>query len=1416
MLSRASSDAGTRLRHAKSSSSTYSKCWPTSPTRADQMDPFIVREHATAAAVQAYERAYLMEHTCRREDQRSLELSRHRSNASRRSHGGAGSQGSHFPARTSSLRQAGEASATRRRTSPKLRKVSDETQQQLTMEQPPPRYTLVRDPPPPPTPRLSLAPDGRLPVSPAPPSRAAPTVPSVPYANTPATPAPKEVRKSRSMYSSWSMGLGTPRDRRHDVSMDLRRSTSHRVLENQPPAKSGFSPDGISSEKCKASVEEVNAARDKYLQDYHKGRKLKTRPSFILTPFKKRQDKEKQHNVLAAAKECTSPPPDADPQVVSPVEDITKPEKDRSFSNSFRKKFKRVFRKTSNPKVSSLPVQQVEASRSYYGDSFSTSQREVSATTERIGSMSDDSQRVPSHQRTASGASLSLSRKSSAGGSDGDVGKSRVTSWSNSSAPGSVTSREPGRLSMIPENGPGTAKRRSGSSILGRSPFRRPLHASPPSVAKELDTFDVYSALRSRLEKAGLDSNIDPDLHHPDKAASPKNERDTLPSQSRISSTASRLTRATRATIRAVTPERGFRSQSKERHDVSPVPAYDESLGVPKPKKSHQPEESDPAAEVPELAILRTRHPQRALKATLPTQEQIMRRRHLADSRWQTQLEQGHASGHLDGSGTASAGTNPYELTRLDQPPSPIKIIPTPPRKSSKRPVEAAELLRASIVSPSVYSRDSAGNSPERKASTATINGPPGIAVIVSSHSAKSYTLGSSPERSKAGNLSRSVQSSRDWKDWLSREVADFESDDVDVSMSEEWLLKPAAGHQREHAQISEDDEDAVVAPTNQRRASSLNLRSTSAGFAACSASKPDMPLSKGATSFPDLDIPIQQQQQRPRLKKSSSTLMNDRFPMLRTRRNGSATTSWRTQSSSSYSFHGDLAKRSCSNPALLSRSQSQAQQNEKQERHDRPERFRASPSLPTLPPSSSSTKENHRPMRLRNTPVANAEHANKQPTGSLNGNGNTTAGSLNVKPRSSHSSLAPYTTSAQETAGLAFAGPPPPPAPPLPTFSSSAFSSSSVTPTTALSLSPARHANGKENGSIHIGNPLRFRAALAASSASGSPSPSQSSLRSRKGGWGQGGSVGASAGGVGRARSAFDLRGQGQSQVQAQGQAQHQTVGRAGQMAAAPAALAGPFRGPPVTARVRRKPLNASANSFGTVGTMGTMASMGMQAAAGGVGGGGGMSTRASANVSVSSGGGEEEQDEEGDEVGVYQPFDYGSTYNYNYGYGHNYNYGTALPFTSPSSLSDSSTQQPQPLKERRSITRLCGFGPAAAPAPPSSRFPIDRVPTPSPMATGLFNGGRGVAATAGFGGTGIGNGSGNGDGRNESIGVTGGQRLAARWLSARQVGTAGGGSMGGSGSGAGQRHGQGNNGIAQVRRSSRGRMGTASPAFV
>ncbi|KAK8234497.1 hypothetical protein HDK77DRAFT_514418 [Phyllosticta capitalensis] len=1322
MLSRANSDAGTRLRHAKSSSSAYSKGWPpVTSTRVDNIDPFIVREQATTAAVHAYERACAMEHARMREEQRNLELCRHRSNASRRSHGG--SQGSHFPARASSLRQAGEASATRRRASPKLRRVSDENlRPPQIVEPPPPRYTLVRDPPPT-APRLSLAPDPRMPISPAPPSRVAPLMPSVPYNSTPATPAPKEVRKSRSMYSSWSLGLGTPRGGRHDASMDLRRSTSQRVLENQPPMKSGLSPESANpNEAGKSSVEDVNTARDKYLQDFHKSRKLKTRPSFILTPFKKRQDKEKHQVLTEAINESTSPPIDAGLQTGSPPDGPAKPEKERSFSNSFRNKFKRVFRKNSNPKAPNLPVQQVRASRSYYGDSFTTSQREVSATTDRVDSMSDRSQvRVPSHERTASGASLSLSHHSSGGGSDNDVSKSRVTSWSNSSAPGSVTSRDPRRLSIIPENGTGSTKKRSGSSILGKSPFRRPLHASPQPGNRELDTFDVYSALKSRLEKAGLDSNLDPDLHHPDKPATSNNERDLLPSQSRMSSTASRLTRATKATIRAVTPERGFRSRSKERPEVAPVPTYDETLGIPPPRKSHEPEESDPAAEVPELAIRRTRQPQRLVKAALPTQEQLMKRQHLAESRWQTPLEHGQVHAYPGNLNRTMAPANPYQLTP-SIPPSPTKTIPTPPRTSSKRPMDAAELLRASIVSPSVYSRDSAGNSPDRKASTTTINGPPGIAVIVSSHSAKSYTLGSSPDRSKAGK-ERSAQTSRDWKDWLSKEVADFEpTDDVDVSMSEEWLLRPGAGHRREHAQISEDDDD-------YRHRWIPKSRSTPAPRAV---SQSDVRLSNGATPFPDLDL---KPQQRPQLVKSPSTQMNDRFPIIQTGRKSSGT-SWRTKSSSNYSFH---ASRQSSNPTL-SQSREPLQPSI-------PEQYQAA-SLHTH------AKEN-RPIRLRDVAVAGGKPSDISPK---------VATTQKPRPRTSHSSLAPYTTSAQETTTTMCSAPGTPPTGTSSSMSGAGAGATPTPPTPPPPAPPLPHFNHPPAKPTNI-NPLRFRAALASSA---SPSPSLSSAGAASPAKSQYGD--ATPTGFGRARSAFDLRAQNSNANMGLASANNASSGPSFRPQLSHSAAPGSSSS--VTARLRRKPPPTSA-SMSTVAPGGPRLSMGSGGSCdtmafimrGPYGGGPGASATASASASIDAfdaerverGGGVSEEGDDGwrGRNSLHHEGASGRSAGV-CGFG-------AMPMPMPADHQQQHAQSTGSLRERRSLSRLGnGHGGATVPFGPNP-LDHDRAPTPTP---------------ASF------------------ANVTGGQRLAERWLSARQV--------------VGQQHG------ARSRDRGSTRSRTGSPAFM
>src|SRR4051794_33832096 len=96
MLARASSDAGTRLRRSKSTSTVHRH----PPSALEPLDADVSQQHAIAAAATAFVRAHTSE-AAERAKKRSLELSRKKSNAGRKS---LSSQGSHFPPRDSIAR----------------------------------------------------------------------------------------------------------------------------------------------------------------------------------------------------------------------------------------------------------------------------------------------------------------------------------------------------------------------------------------------------------------------------------------------------------------------------------------------------------------------------------------------------------------------------------------------------------------------------------------------------------------------------------------------------------------------------------------------------------------------------------------------------------------------------------------------------------------------------------------------------------------------------------------------------------------------------------------------------------------------------------------------------------------------------------------------------------------------------------------------------------------------------------------------------------------------------------------------------------------------------------------------------------------------------------------------------------------
>ena len=189
----------------------------------------------------------------------------------------------------------------------------------------------------------------------------------------------------------------------------------------------------------------------------------------------------------------------------------------RHFSVKIKSKLRRVF--VRSEKTDSLPIQQLEASRSYWERDIQPALSVRDGYDETLAfnvhRLSTISSRIPSIRTVSPNAEIESGVGSlHSGGSDNDHGhdKSRVTSWTNSTATNTMFpnhAADSKRLSVIQEHA-------DQSRVLLFSPsnykkyaaFRSPMvvnggSASDPEV---IDSRRVYSALMKRLDETSPDS----------------------------------------------------------------------------------------------------------------------------------------------------------------------------------------------------------------------------------------------------------------------------------------------------------------------------------------------------------------------------------------------------------------------------------------------------------------------------------------------------------------------------------------------------------------------------------------------------------------------------------------------------------------------------------------------------------------------------------------------------------------------------------------------------------------------------------------------------------------------------------------------------------------------------------------------
>ncbi len=675
----------------------------------------------------------------------------------------------------------------------------------------------------------------------------------------------KRIRKAKSMYSprqapSFQSTHGTPQTGFHSRSHSEQSSDSAIRLSQlpRPNLRRSFSflrgkSDQISynARQTTSTDAAVQMARDQYLRQIEQQRH-KTQPS-ILTLGKRRKSQKafrrtvrtSSTNSYGSAVGSVAPAP-MEPNIAKGLGDRA-----RSISSSLKTKLKRVFHRPSETQEV-MPAQQLNARRPHFGDYKATSSG-LEQHYEGIPSPDVEAlRRVSSRESPLRNSPVILDKGSPAGSirsarSDGSSsnGKSRVTSWTNSTAANTLSSRqkrERKRLSVIQENGgpyqPSPSVRQYGELGDVFTAFRKPARNNSVAGHKRgmVDSQRIYSALQRRLGDKGCQASEEQDpstantscqarFHQSNftpKRSSINSRRDTSSSlkdeDANYSPDSPRGIKLSKSVVSKALTSSNVDDIFIPRQGMSPQ----ENLGM---KMDPTPQD---IAQSNEVNYATTKRPLREVKSGFFPSNMRLERSKTSPFR---------RSMHA---GSESEANTEADLQSPEQPVlQPRRTIYGFPNGS----VTGSE---------SVYSRTSGGNTPKPTQSSVSLvksesSGEAGTAFVVPSQSEK-YHASRRPFAQR--NLS-ATKSSGDWQNWMVSQVANLESGGTENTKIYDAFPFKEIGHKRENAQLDEDDLALGKLPN--------------------STNTPKQPLAIVHSNLVN----------RPTLERRTSYSMIDRFPLL-------------------------------------------------------------------------------------------------------------------------------------------------------------------------------------------------------------------------------------------------------------------------------------------------------------------------------------------------------------------------------------------------------------------------------------------------------------------------------------------------------------------------------------------------------
>ena len=632
----------------------------------------------------------------------------------------------------------------------------------------------------------------------------------------------RKLRKAKSMFNPRSHGAiiftnGTPKKKAPQLNRRNLRSPAPRLHRSFSFLRGDS--DNMALEAGEFAIQDtaVQIARDRYLHQVEH-QKLKGPTSFTARGKHRKPQKAFRKTVRTSSINSDNATaalsvPQSGVAILPAIplfgETISKKRmgrKARSFSLSLKNKLKRVFHRPSDAD-GALPMQQVHATRPYFGE---------------IGHMSISSgvdqqyHHIPSPdretiQKASSRESLFLDatafvEKSSRAGSirsvrsDEDISnsKSRVTSWTNSTAANTITSNqmmEKKRLSIIQEHGgphqPSSPMRDYGDLDNFFRPSLR--ENSITRTGSEINSQRIYSALQRRLNE------------NKSLALSEENNSETENVANTI-------------TVPSLCAERVALS-SRIAPDTSPdIPSRRHGMRFSK-SLIFRPSTTSATGNGfnPENESIMSQIDQRKLfdLQNVLTPQQIavfnesghsLPKRPLREVKSTffpstTRIERSSTSPYRRAMNTSSEDGNGTDrvIAGIDYP----KSDNSPLRRITPNSTRG----RSTIGTESVYSRTSSGNTPKQGNSSVSLampagSGEPGSAVIITTRASR-YELSQSPFNQRRTS---SVKSSGTWQKWMASQVAHLEHHGDENKRVFDANRTKENSHKREGAQIDGDD----------------------------------------------------------------------------------------------------------------------------------------------------------------------------------------------------------------------------------------------------------------------------------------------------------------------------------------------------------------------------------------------------------------------------------------------------------------------------------------------------------------------------------------------------------------------------------------------------------------------------------